>query len=542
MSMNGVDIASYQKGIDFSKMTNTQFGIVKVTGGKNYVNPCEKAQIDSILNSNKLLGLYHYARELNCPGTPEQEAEHFLSKAKSYIGKAILALDWEATAVSLGPDWAKRWFDYVYNKTGVRALLYTGQWVSANYDWSAVANAGHELWLAQYATNSVVYGGYQNEPWRSGSVGAFRDPVMHQYAQTYVPGYGAEIDVNIFYGDATLWNKLAQSDKSSQKQPEADTMTIRQAQEKVIKIAQSQIGYKSTDKHTKYAKELDSYGFIYNGPKDGYDWCDVFADWCYIQAFGVEKAIEMIYQPKYGTGAGCTYSAQFYKNNNAWSNKPSLGAQIFFGSNGNEQHTGIVTGFDTANVYTVEGNTRGGGGQVTANTYNLSNSYISGYGIPNWKLVTNSDIDIPHSSTDEIADKSIDELAHAVLRGEYGNGNARVAALGDKYETVQKRVNELLSGNVVNKSIDDLAKEVIDGKWGNQPAREINLNKAGYDYNAIQRRVNELIQQPEFNITDIAKRVIQGEYGCEPLRSEKLRSQGYDPVAVQNEVNRLLGY
>ncbi len=41
---------------------------------------------------------------------------------------------------------------------------------------------------------------------------------------------------------------------------------------------------------------------------------------------------------------------------------------------------------------------------------------------------------------------SIDEMAHAVIAGRYGNGDARRVALGEKYEVVQKRVNELLSG------------------------------------------------------------------------------------------------
>lgn len=540
MSMNGVDIASYQAGIDFSEMPTTQFAIVKVTGGKDYVNSYAKAQIESAVNAGKLLGVYHYARELTNPGTPEEEAKHFLSRAKQYVGKAIFALDWEATAVSLGPDWAYKWLDYVYKETGVKALLYTGQWVCSHYDWSKVANAGHKLWLAQYATNSVVYGGYQKEPWRNGDVGAFLDPVIHQYAQTYVPGYNGAIDANIFYGDEKLWNKLAQSNQAQEK-PVTSTMTITQAQNKVIDIAKSQIGYKSYDKHTKYAKELDAYGFIYNGPKDGYDWCDVFADWCYIQAFGVEKAIQMIYQPKYGTGAGCKYSASFYKNNGAWSNQPSLGAQIFFGTKGDEQHTGIVTGFDTGNVYTVEGNTRGGGGEVTANTYARNNSYISGYGIPNWSLVTTTDIEQNNSSqiTD---DRTIDELAHAVLRGEFGNGNARVAALGDKYNAVQKRVNELLSGKVVTKSVDELAKEVIDGKWGNLPARKIYLTNAGYDYDAVQKRVNEMLQSPKYDVTEVAKAVIRGEYGSGQYRIDTLKSNGYDPDKVQQEVNRLLGY
>lgn len=38
----------------------------------------------------------------------------------------------------------------------------------------------------------------------------------------------------------------------------------------------------------------------------------------------------------------------------------------------------------------------------------------------------------------------IDALAAAVIRGEYGDGEARVAALGENYDAVQARVNELV--------------------------------------------------------------------------------------------------
>lgn len=41
---------------------------------------------------------------------------------------------------------------------------------------------------------------------------------------------------------------------------------------------------------------------------------------------------------------------------------------------------------------------------------------------------------------------SIADLAAAVIRGEYGNGPDRVAALGDKYAEVQAEVNRILSG------------------------------------------------------------------------------------------------
>lgn len=43
------------------------------------------------------------------------------------------------------------------------------------------------------------------------------------------------------------------------------------------------------------------------------------------------------------------------------------------------------------------------------------------------------------------------------------------------------------------KSIDEIAKEVIQGKWGTGSDRKNRLTKAGYDYDAVQKRVNELL-------------------------------------------------
>ena len=41
--------------------------------------------------------------------------------------------------------------------------------------------------------------------------------------------------------------------------------------------------------------------------------------------------------------------------------------------------------------------------------------------------------------------------------------------------------------------IDEIAREVILGKWGNGQERKDRLNKAGYNYSAIQKRVDELL-------------------------------------------------
>lgn len=90
--------------------------------------------------------------------------------------------------------------------------------------------------------------------------------------------------------------------------------------------------------------------------------------------------------------------------------------------------------------------------------------------------------------------KTVDELAHEVLNGLWGNGQERkdrLAAEGYSYADVQARVNELLYPP--KKSIDDIAKEVLNGDWGNGDTRYRLLTEAGYDYYLVQRRVNELI-------------------------------------------------
>ena len=92
--------------------------------------------------------------------------------------------------------------------------------------------------------------------------------------------------------------------------------------------------------------------------------------------------------------------------------------------------------------------------------------------------------------------KSVDTLAHEVLAGNWGNGSDRVnrlRAAGYDYDAVQNRVNEILSGSSNTKSIDTIAREVIRGDWGNGSDRVNRLRAAGYDYNAVQKRVNELL-------------------------------------------------
>ena len=46
----------------------------------------------------------------------------------------------------------------------------------------------------------------------------------------------------------------------------------------------------------------------------------------------------------------------------------------------------------------------------------------------------------------------------------------------------------------VKKSVDEIAREVIQGKWGNGADRKNRLEKAGYNYNEVQKKVNMLLK------------------------------------------------
>lgn len=174
--------------------------------------------------------------------------------------------------------------------------------------------------------------------------------------------------------------------------------------QKVIDIALNEVGYlekasnSSLDSktgnagynnYTKYARDLNNAGY-YNGNKNGYAWCDVFVDWCFYKAYG--KSVGQSLECQTGDlGAGCGFSAQYYKNKGQfYTRNPQPGDQIFFGSSSNVTHTGLVYAVDSSKVYTVEGNTSGSsgvvanGGGVFKKSYSLSYSKIYGYGRPKY--------------------------------------------------------------------------------------------------------------------------------------------------------------
>ena len=97
------------------------------------------------------------------------------------------------------------------------------------------------------------------------------------------------------------------------------------------------------------------------------------------------------------------------------------------------------------------------------------------------------------------------------------------------------------------RTIEQLAYEVIENLWGSGESRKTALTQAGHDYNAVQDKVNEILNPPKPQplpppsiATLVAVDVINGDYGNGQNRINALRRAGYNPDVIQNEVNRLM--
>lgn len=206
MALNGIDISWYQRGINIAAVP-ADFVIVKATEGTWYTNPCFRTQADATLNSGKLLGIYHYISG----GNAKAEAQYFVNTVKPYIGRAVLALDFESGGNSAYKDagYLQVCATEVYALTGVRPLLYGSQCDYGRLaQVSKATNCG--LWVAQYANNDHT--GYQNKPWNEDAY----DCAMRQYSSAgSLPNYGGNLDLDKFYGDRAAWGKYAKSDHAT---------------------------------------------------------------------------------------------------------------------------------------------------------------------------------------------------------------------------------------------------------------------------------------------------------------------------------------
>ena len=198
MTLNGIDISSYQSGIDLT-VVPCDFVIIKATQGTGYVNPdCDRAY-QQAKRAGKLRGTYHYVGG----GNAVAEADYYVNNVKGYLKDGLLAIDWEAEQNSAWGNEAylEQLARRVIERTGIKPLIYS---MASRY--AQVAAVAKKLdcglWVAEYADMNPT--GYQAHPWREGAYGC----AIRQYASTgRLNGWGGDLDLNIAYMTRDQWAK-----------------------------------------------------------------------------------------------------------------------------------------------------------------------------------------------------------------------------------------------------------------------------------------------------------------------------------------------
>ncbi len=178
----------------------------------------------------------------------------------------------------------------------------------------------------------------------------------------------------------------------------------------VVLVALSQLGYHEGDSDADMGggnisgtKNFVEYNRLYgkldndegNGISYGYAWCCAFATWC-VRTAGVPVSIVK-------TEVSCPRLITWLKAYSTYNTSdsgyvPQTGDLIFFKnptSTAISTHVGIVRYVSGATVYTIEGNTSTG--NVALRSYELTDTYIVGYGVPAYTVNASKAIDFSMS-------------------------------------------------------------------------------------------------------------------------------------------------
>ena len=236
--------------------------------------------------------------------------------------------------------------------------------------------------------------------------------------------------------------------------------------DKVINIALNEVGYlekksnSQLDSKTANAGSANYTKYGKNMGCNGLAWCDAFVDWCFEQAFGREKAKELL-------GGFSNYtptSAQYFKCMGRWHTaNPKVGDQIFFRNSTRICHTGIVYQVDSSRVYTIEGNTSGAsgvianGGGVCKKSYPLNYSKIAGYGRPKYDNTESSNNISTVSSSNTNKDTSSDYSKKQFIRDVQAVIGAKVDGIAGS-ETLSKTITVSKTKNRKHKIVRIIQK------------------------------------------------------------------------------------
>lgn len=271
-------------------------------------------------------------------------------------------------------------------------------------------------------------------------------------------------------------------------------MTEKQIREKVVATAEAWLGAKTgSAQHKEIIRIYNAQRPLPRGTQmqESWAWCAVFVS---------AVSLKLGYRDIMPTEMSCHQMMLLYKKLGRWVENdayvPSPGDVILYdwqdGTNyaatdntGTPDHVGIVTSCDGKTIRVIEGNVSN---KVDTRVLVVNGRYIRGFGIPDYaSKATEEEKPAEPDKVDDLARKIATEINDSGL--DAAEVLAKVSALlGKKPAETPAEPEKKLTAE----EIDKIALEVLNGKWGNGVTRRRRLTAAGYDYQTVQDRVNEI--------------------------------------------------
>jgi GH25 family lysozyme M1 (1,4-beta-N-acetylmuramidase) len=160
--LEGIDVSHWQGSINWSSVAaaGKKFAVMKATESTIYADSQYPTWHPAARSVGIRVGAYHFAQPSTTAGDAVAEADWFVSHANLLAGDLNPALDLEVSnglSTSALQAWVGAWLTEVYQKTGVRPMIYTSPSFWRNYmgDTRSFADQGYTvLWVAHWFVTS----------------------------------------------------------------------------------------------------------------------------------------------------------------------------------------------------------------------------------------------------------------------------------------------------------------------------------------------------------------------------------------------------
>ena len=438
MAVKGIDVSHWQGTIDWSKVkaAGIEFAIIKAGGSDAgfYTDSKWEENYKGAKAAGIPVGAYYFVgKDCVSAAAGKADAERFIQFLKGKQLEYPVYMDNEAQPASAKAGITEA--TIAFCETMEAAGFFAGVYGSTN---SGFKERMDDSKLGEY-THWVAQ--YTDKCTYAGNYG-----IWQYTSKGSVSGISGNVDLDLAYQDFPTVIKNGGFNGYKKNDVTQDASGQR---DKVVAQAQSWIGKKESDgSHKEIIDVYNSHKPLARGYSVKYTdaWCATF-----VSAVAIKCGVTDILP----TECGCEPMINLFKKLGEWVENdayiPSPGDVIFYdwqdSGSGNDtgysDHVGIVEKATKNTITVIEGNYSD---SVKRRKLQVNGQYIRGFGVP-------------------------------------------------KYAAVMEQIS--VPAPEKAKTVDELAKEVIDGKWGNGDARKKSLTEAGYDYGAIQARVNELVKKTE---------------------------------------------